>query len=518
MIIPQMKPLSHYLTLKNLLFLLIFIVSIAKIPLANKGFLFFPDEGRYTQSGKALKALSEKNVSEAVTYIHSVQGRPLSAIIHMIPSALQFVTAKSTESSEIFSPQNSIWIFIYNFLIYLLLLWSIYKLVEFYTNQNLGLLAVFIYASLDSSFIYLRHALCYETALAAFLWVQYLIAKNEKSALFLGSLNFCAYLIYPGYVLLFLFNSLFFVFKAFQINKFIKQSSLFVAGILVTLAAEESFSRIGNVSFITSSMTLSSTVKLGDFSQTYVFLFQFLSEVEGIRGIILIIGFVLFPAIIVFSKQAMNHQLKQEFLFVYVSTVFLYCLYAFNGYFLKNSVFYARITHQFVPFLILLLCILLFQISQSTKYLSHISMALILCYSILFFPSLFAFYNLEYPKDIEYKLPQNATIYKHYEYEKKFYTINHRKIEYNQKDSLEFKISASKEAINPHFLTVNQAFYIPTDTLQYFKNFSVPKNYKEIFNVPHPLMYSGYQFEGHNLQSRKYLQQFQMRLKVFTNK
>ncbi len=512
-----MKSLLNFLSLKNVLIFFIFIVSIVKVPLANKGFLFFPDEGRYTQSGKALKALSEGKFNEAVTYVHSVQGRPLSAILHMIPSALQFITAKSTESSEIFSPKNSIWIFVYNIIVYIFLLFIIYKLVTFYTNQELGLLAALIYATLDSSFIYLRHALCYETALAAFLWVQYLIAKNEKSAIVLGSLNFCAYLIYPGYVLLFLFNSMFFIFKAFQFNKFVKRSTQFLLGILFTLAIAEAFSRIGSISFLSSSKTLSSTVKLGDFSQTFVFLFQFLTEVEGLRGIILIAGFISFPIILLLSKNMINHHLKNEFLFTYFGSVFLYCLYAFNGYFLHNSVFYARITHQFIPFLILLLCVLIFISIESKKYIKPIYIVLSVCFTLLYTPSIWAFYQLEYPKDIEYQLPTNANIYKGYEYDKKFYTINHRKIEYNSKDSLEYHPNLEVHSQSkPMFLTVNQAFFIPTDTIKYFRKIPIPKHFKEIFNKPHPLMYVGYQFEGHNLQSRKNLQLFQMRLKIYS--
>ncbi len=498
------------LSLNRIIIIAIIICTLLKISLVNRGFLFLPDEGRYTQSGKALQALSQGNIGDAVTFIHSIQGRPFSAILHMIPSALQFITAGSTESSEIFSPQNSFWIFIYNFIIYCLILYMLYKIVRHYSNETYALFAVLIYGCLDSSFIYLRHALCYESALLLFLYVQYCITLNQKSPFLIGILNASAYLIYPGYILLFIFNGLFIVFQAFKQNKFIYKSFIFTLGILATFVFEELFSRLGKIYFLDSSITLSGTVKLGDFEDTFKFLYQFLTEVEGLRGYGLILTFILFPALLSLKKNTYSNDTKLELMFMFGTSIFLYCLYAFNGYYLRNSVYYARITHQFIPLLVLIYTISIYSLKQP-----KLIIMLGVVYIAFYIPAIVSFAKLVYPKDMEYNYPVQSRILKHYEYQQKFYTVNHRKIEYNSKDSLQLKLNELNTIKSKTYLTLNQAFYLPTDTLFYYKKFEIPQDFTLISDYPHPIQYIGYQFEGHNAQSREYLKTFNFRLSVY---
>src|SRR5665647_1299700 len=79
--------------LKYLLITIIVLITVIKLNLIGTGFLAFPDEMRYCQSGIALQHLSELNIGAATKDIFSTQGRPADAVLKIIPNAMQYVTA-----------------------------------------------------------------------------------------------------------------------------------------------------------------------------------------------------------------------------------------------------------------------------------------------------------------------------------------------------------------------------------------------------------------------------------------
>src|SRR5665647_2999152 len=79
--------------LKYLLITSIVLITIIKFNLIGTGFLAFPDEMRYCQSGRALQHISELKIGAATKDIFSTQGRPADAIIKIIPNAIQYLTA-----------------------------------------------------------------------------------------------------------------------------------------------------------------------------------------------------------------------------------------------------------------------------------------------------------------------------------------------------------------------------------------------------------------------------------------
>ena len=80
--------------LKYFLITLIVLLTLIKLNLIGKGFISFPDEFRYYNSGSAAKDLSGLRVESAVNKLFSTQGRPANAIINLIPISIQNITAK----------------------------------------------------------------------------------------------------------------------------------------------------------------------------------------------------------------------------------------------------------------------------------------------------------------------------------------------------------------------------------------------------------------------------------------
>ena len=160
----------------------------------------------------------------------------------------------------------------------------------------MALISVLLFSTLTNSYLYLRHALPYDTSLLIFYLVIYKIviyteenSLSFKKSLIIGICSFLGFLVYPGYFPLFIVGLFLLFFNNISkknIFKKIYYSSYYILGSILCLIIFEKISRLVGRSYILDAIGLSKTITQGSFEESFVFIFKYLFEVEGLTGII----------------------------------------------------------------------------------------------------------------------------------------------------------------------------------------------------------------------------------------
>jgi hypothetical protein len=510
-----MKESVEKYLVKLLAFLLI-ITNLYKFRLINAGYMTEPDERRYMMAWSALKHLMQGDIEGFSLAVFSAQARPGEILVKTIPATLQFITAKIFHL-DFFETQNFYIVFVFNFVIYGLTLWLLYKIfVLFFKNKELALFGVLSYSLLINSYAYLRHIYPYDTALLLFLLVLYKITKryqnrqvfDNKQAFTLGVLSFFAFLVYPAYNLAFFSVFLIFALVNWSIlrQNFVQYSKLivsYVLGSIILLLVFETFSRLGNTSYIHNALTLSGTVIQGDFYDTPTFIFRYLIEVEGIIGIILILSMLIFTLKIakLFKSKSSTDKLLIIVLFSFFIT---YVFYVSMGYFAHKATMYGRILHQFFPIIWLMF---LFVIKDFRKNFKQYFMALsALIFSVFFIFQMQDYLSIAYPRDVYWAYLRNyprTQIIEKTEYD-------------NSWSNLPERIFLSPSTVQKDsIIAVNTFYFYPLNDKEKYHKYQAPKNKKIRFDKPHFLNYKSYQFEGYGIEERKNIRNYQFRIRLY---
>jgi len=475
-----------------------------------------PDERRYLMAWSALKHLMQGDLPGFSLAVFSAQGRPGEILLKIIPAILQFITGKIF-GLDFFETKNFYVVFLYNFVIYVLILWLLYKIfLLVFRHRDLAIFGVLIYSLLLNSYVYLRHLYPYDASLLIFLFVLYHLFKlffNKKhilakQAFIFGSLSFFAFLVYPAYNLSFMALFGVFLFVLFQKNRNDLKKNIFIAfsyvvGSLSVLLFFELFSRVGGSSYIHNAMTLSTTVTQGDFWDTPTFLFRYLLAVEGFLGYVFLLVFLL--GVFMFFRLARSKEDKDRIVLVVLfSYTFLYLFYVVLGYFFHNATMYARILHQFFPIWILLLLYILINIKFVYRYISMLSIAVI---AVVFF--VFQVHNylkISYPRDVYW------TYLRAYPRQQIIEIAEDEQSWSNLPQKIYVK---PDEMRNDSIISVNTFYFFPMDSSKLYRVYQVGAKQKLIFDKLHFLNFKAYQFEGYNLKARKLIDSMQLHIKLY---
>lgn len=513
--------MEKFINGNTVLLFLIVLVSVLKFGLIGKGFLTFPDEMRYLQSGLVLENIADGNFDEALRNVFATQGRPGDAIVKIIPTGFQYITA-SLFGYQLYESDNAFPLFLFNYLIYILLLLVHFKVsYHFLKDRFLSLFSVLIFATLVASYISLRHADPYDGSLLILYYVLYLILKNSEQnrltnrKLFgYGFLAFFGYLCYPGYILLFAALPMLLFFENFSRENFVpnfKKVFFFGLGSFVCLTLFEITSWTVGTSFIKASAALSTSITQGSFEECFSFLFKYLYEAEGISGVFLILGWLLFVGILVYENFNKKEILLSRPTLLFLILLSLFVAYAAFGYYFHKVVFYARLIKQFIPFVILFS---VFAIQQANHYLNLnlrnfyvtiLSISILLCVNFYF--NLREYQSIYYPKDVAWS----------------FFNRYHFK---EAEEVFEFKKSYSympvfttqkvkKQLFPKKLLFVNVSGFYPFRNLNDYKPYQNPKGYKLLFSEKTCQNFKAYQYEGYDIIGRKNLDKVGLRIKVY---
>jgi hypothetical protein len=334
-----------------------------KLELIGTGFMAFPDEIRYCQSGIAFQELVKLKLVSAGKAIASTQGRPADAILNLIPITLQYITAHIF-NLKYYESQNSHIVFIFNFIIYCFILLVHFRFSKLLLKDSyLALASVVLFGSLTNSYLYLRHALPYDMSLLiSYLVIYNIVIYNEedrltiKNSLLLGFFSFIGFLVYPGYFPLFIVGLLILFFYKLAQNDLFKKllySSSYIVGSILCLIIFEKMARFVGRSYILDAIGLSKTIKQGSFEESFVYILKYFFEVERLTGIILFVSLLIFYFIMVY--QIKNKKFKQHSFIMLLSIalriVFNLCK---RWIFFQMVVFYGRLLHQYFPFICIL--------------------------------------------------------------------------------------------------------------------------------------------------------------------
>ena len=517
-------------------FLILVLVSMTaiKLSLLGSGFLTFPDEYRYAQSGKAIHDFSQGRYINAMDALFSTRARPGEAFLNMIPNAMQFITAKLF-GLHFYESKNSISLFLFNFFIYCFLLLVHFKFSKVILNdKKLALVSVVLFGAITNSYLYLRHALPYDMSLLLFYWIIFKITQYSKlsemlssKAFFIGILTFSAYLIYPGYVFLFACIVVLLLFNTVSPSKLYQKfrvSLFFGLGCLLMLLGFELMARLAENSYINDLIRLSKTISQGSFEESFTFILKYLFELEGISGLVLV--FLLFVFFIAGIYFVLKGKLQNHKTLLIISIVFIlfFVSYASTGYFLHQTVFYGRLIHQFLPFLCVF-SIFAFQtfvigFIKSYKTRNLVSLLLVCILMIDFCFKLTNYQKVSYPHDLEGS--ELARLYHVNEVTKVFEYAN--SMEYGGKWRLGVRINRKtvfppmnqdqKDSVSKIVL-VNAGYLFPVKDISLYKAYQAPTSYKLLDSKPHFMNFKAYQYEVYSIEERRNIDAMNLQMRTY---
>jgi hypothetical protein len=506
---------------KRLLKFTLLIASIAlmtslKLKLMGVGFFAFPDEMRYTSSEEALQSLSKGQFSRATKAIFSTEGRPADALLKMVPMTAQYITAKVFKL-DYYESRNSYPIFAWNFMIYCAIFYVHFKVSKrLLQNENLVLISLILWGSLTNSFIYLRHVLPYDASLFIFYFVIYKTIEytenndlNYRKSFLLGLAGFFGYLVYPGYFPLFIaagFMILFNRISAENTRVKIYQSISYALGSLCCLAIFEGLAQLGGSSYIGEARRLAGTVTQGSFEESFSFIVKYLIEVEGLTGIFLLIGLIIFTFLLIKNVKTINK--NNSIYLLGFALIGLFLMYASVGYFLRKLVFYGRLLHQYLPFICLFSLFsfneLLIKLNAKKELFFNLITVLFL---INFGYNFINYQSIYYPRDMAWalsKTPDFKGIQNVCEFADAWSVLPEKITFKTPTDSLS------------NLIVTNICYMYPLSNLAHFQAFSPQNDYNLRDSKSLFINFKAYQFEGYGIEERENIDKIQFRIKTFS--
>ena len=506
---------------------LLFLISISvfsKLLLVRGGFLTEPDERLYFWSFSFIKRLSLGHIGSALESLFSARGRPVEVLLKSIPATLQIISAKIF-GLNVFETKNMWIIFGFNMIIFIAILFFIYKIALLvFKNKSLALITTLFYSLLINSFVYLRHIYPYDTSLLLTVLLLYYIIKlyisnekiSQKKAFSFGFLAFLSFMFYPTFYLM--FYVLFFVFvwvlwNGFRDKKYLLSRAIaYISGSVFLLVLTELTARAVNKSYILNLLHLSGTIDQGDYNESVYFLFKYLINVEYFTGILIIIGLLLFivrlPKLI---KTENKVKLLMAYLFVF--STLMYLLHTgILCYWTHKMTVYIRQMHQFMPVLVLFAMMGFNEFYKSFKndYPFSIKTYKLLIFSILVIVLIVFqmkdYLRISYPRDVYWTYLRHTKkdlIKEISEYDDSWSNLPTRFIDKE-------KITNTKDTI----IAVNTQYFFPVkDFLKYHPYKNTRK--KLIFSAPHFLNYKAYQYEGYTSKERENINKMKLFIRIY---
>ncbi|MFN8238700.1 MAG: hypothetical protein U0T77_11075 [Chitinophagales bacterium] len=496
------------------------ICLIYNIFICGKGVMSIPDENIYYESVLAVDALFQKDVHGFSAHLNSSRGRPGEALFRVPAVVLQGLLYHFKGISPANQDSLKIPVF-FNILVNLALLFVLYLLaVLLFQNSNYALLTVILYKLLVNSNIYLRHILPYEKSLLCLLFILYVyFSKKEKRILIyfgLGLLCGISFAIYPGYYFIPAFIGLIVftndLLHQKNIRHFFINGTSILSGFISMIAAFELFSNMGGESYLLVSSTLSDTISQGSFDESLLFPVKYLLEVENIPGI-----FIL-TTVIVMCLLLLKEIIKQKSMAVFVNNpiywLFIFSLigmilHGISGTFFHKMVFYGRLMHLYMPFLVIALVYVISQM-KSKKLQTILFTVIGTVFLIHFILFTIHYQQLGYPKNMLYSMKIDN---------RKF---SNQQFYYESSDTLFTVMSPNplnKNTNSPYlpdsnYLLVNCCYYYPQESASHYKPFTAAGNLLCVADKQHYQTFPAYTFEGYNrmerdnIKKRKYRIQF----------
>ena len=387
---------------KYIALIVLFILTIFKFLLLGKGALAFPDEQSYFESIHVWYNFTEGNFSDFCRHIIGSQlssGHNIVRLPSVIIQNFLFVyfNFPFLSSNALLVPQ------VQNIVISFIQLYLFYKICKkIFISEKLQISLCIIFSLLINTNLYIRHILSYDSSLTVFLLCfLYLLQLYEKDTLnksfFIGVLSAIGFVLYYGN---YLFPAiLFFAILILSILKNnIKLVISYAIGTVSIFTIFEIIAWLGGISFLKGNlMAVEGVYENGTPKESYIFIFKYLYELEGIFGVLLLTSFMIS------SVFGIKKILKKDFELIYlIYTLILlaYVVHATISFVWEDKVFFGRNLKLFYPFIVLSFGTLLNKITLFKKHINSILITTISITCLNFFLFLKDYINLGYPRDI----------------------------------------------------------------------------------------------------------------------
>jgi hypothetical protein len=465
------------------------------------------DENRYYETVLAMESLFQQQFDDFTSHIFLTQGRPAEAVFRIVPATIQGILYKMRGISPANFDSLKIPVF-FNILVHLLILYMLYRIsLLIFKNRWFALLTVVLYKLLINPNVYIRHILPYEKSLLCFLILLFLyLYRNDykKSRYFvLGLLCAIAIAIYPGYYFIPVFLGLLVFKDEIILNNnfrlFIQKGILIFSGFLSVVLTLELISAFGAHSYINSCLTLSETISQGSYDESLLFPLKYLTEVEGVSGILLLVSVtitLLLSLIQLRREKTVKPILNEPVIALLLLSISGMLLHGIMGTVFHKMVFYGRLMHLYIPFLVLTLVYVIHQ----SRFSRGLSIVTLLIFMTNFFFFSLKYFKLGYPKSMLYA-----------------YKIDNRNFSkdrfYNETDSILYPLlspnALNKETNHPYsrdtgFLLVNCALITPITDPNDYRKFLPDSGLTLLASQPYYFAFPAYSFEGLSTVERKH--------------
>jgi hypothetical protein len=386
--------------------LLVFL-SGYRLLLTQSGQLFWPDEFRYVHALHVLDEIRQGHLGTGVAWLFTVPSvpdanhgaGPAYVALSTVPAVIQGLASLSAG----IGPEDPAFYRIpavANVFVSMAIAIVFFKFVLLFVHdRRLALLSALVYGLLANTNLYVRHLFPYDLALLLLLCGLFLVVSEQgdparllRRVVGAGLLAGFGFTTYPGY-------DPFVVILATAVlcnpaGSWRHLVVMFVSMMSVGLAWE-GVARLGGVSLIALTLRHFGTLagEQGSFEETLIFLPQYLSDVEGLTGA------ALLALLAVFAVMAIWRRFGRIELGIVGGAMAIYLVFGAAGVFFHRTVYYGRLVHMYLPFVVLAAVLALSKVRRANLRLAT-AMPLALASVVAFVPVATAELAATFPRDI----------------------------------------------------------------------------------------------------------------------
>ncbi|WP_152559971.1 hypothetical protein [Hymenobacter sp. IS2118] len=491
-------------------------LTLLRLSFIGTGTMAFVDERRYITAMLGLRALGEGHGRDFLQAINSLGARPGDGLWRVLPGLGQaflliFFKLNPNAPPSLEVPQA------FNVFILGLNALLLYKVYRLFLPLGFALLGVALYSSLVNTNVYLRHILPYDHALFFFLLALWLLLSQTKRFAsrrqwLVGGLAGFSYALYPGYfmgpLVLLALGWLLATYSKQQTAQTtqlarLKPVAAHFTGLATVLVLFEGLARLSGTSYLASSRYIATTITQGSFAEGFSFTGAYFWRVEGGVGVGLLVlaglglGLSVGQVRGLFARRGAGLSGRPLAAGLLLLVFGAWLGYAVAVQFGQKLVFYGRIVHFFVPFIVLSAVVALRYAVELWQPVRVIIMWGSVIVAIGHFGAFsLAYRAVRYPGDVAYAQGINDA----------------RQIESIEttgcgRGLINYRVFGPRlrnqpTAGQPRYQLVNFAYLYP------LRCYRAPRLRagRLVASVPYFMKYTPYQFEGHDAKERLMLQ------------
>jgi hypothetical protein len=474
-----------------LIFFFLFLAAI-RASFLGSGALTFLDEDRYRSSFYFINALFNLDFKAASLNLTGIDGRPADTVFRTIPALIQGVIANFFH----IAPMGRAALLVPTIINLLFSLGNSYLLfligLNIFKNDFLkAFVATVFYSLLVNTNFYFRHISAHDHALFFFLLSLYFLIQKSKVSPRLSFVTGLAaggiFTLYPGYYFSALMLGLL-VFHRTALKTFV----YFLGGLTVLPIFFQVLTFASGRSYFQELLLTREAQQVdqeGTFHEGFTFLFKYLLDVEGLPGILLGVGSVLF-VIRLFKTRARFDSLQC----VGLGLVLSYLIHGSIGMLFQKWVYYGRLLHLYFPIMVLMT---VQSLSLFKKREHYVFKAILICSFVQFAIFSKSFRQIQYPQDIAQRMQLRSQV---------TFLSDFKTCEYNSYlRSLHFDDPSKTGTVFVNFCRIKPTHKTHLET----------KNLELVLSTDHFLAFKPYQYEGYSIAERNQFKNENLKMYIY---